>query len=38
VFTLVASLAWAADRRNDTDDDLRRMIRIVLAGMERARK
>lgn len=24
VFTLVASLAWAADRRNDTDDDLRR--------------
>jgi AcrR family transcriptional regulator len=35
VFTLVASLAWAADKRTDTDDDLRRMIRIVLGGIER---
>ena len=33
VFTIVAALAWAADKRGDTDDDLRRMIDTVLRGM-----
>lgn len=33
VFTIVAALAWAADQRQDTDDDLRRMIDVVLLGM-----
>ena len=33
VFTLISSLAWAADTRGDRDDDLRRMIHLVLAGL-----
>ena len=33
VFTLVASLAWAADTRGDSEDDLRRMVRLVLEGL-----
>jgi AcrR family transcriptional regulator len=33
VFAVVAALAWAADTRNDTDADLRRMIALVLAGI-----
>ncbi|MCU1489627.1 MAG: TetR/AcrR family transcriptional regulator [Acidimicrobiaceae bacterium] len=33
VFTLVASLAWAADTRGDSEDDLRRMIHLVLEGL-----
>jgi AcrR family transcriptional regulator len=33
VFAVVAALAWAADARNDTDADLRRMIGVVLAGI-----
>lgn len=33
VFTLVSSLAWAADTRGDSDDDLRRMIHLVLEGL-----
>jgi AcrR family transcriptional regulator len=33
VFAIIAALAWAADTRNDTDADLRRMIALVLAGM-----
>ena len=33
VFTLVASLAWAADTRGDSEDDLRRMVRLLLEGL-----
>jgi hypothetical protein len=33
VFTLIASLAWAADTRGDSEDDLRRMVRLVLEGL-----
>ncbi|HXC76778.1 MAG TPA: helix-turn-helix domain-containing protein [Candidatus Acidoferrum sp.] len=33
VFAVVSALAWAADTRNDSDADLRRMIALVLAGM-----
>jgi hypothetical protein len=33
VFTLISSLAWAADARGDSDDDLRRMIHLVLEGL-----
>ena len=33
VFTLVASLAWAADARGDSENDLRRMIHLVLEGL-----
>ncbi len=33
VFTLVASLAWAADTRGDSEDDLRRMVHLVLEGL-----
>ena len=33
VFTLVASLAWAADSRGDSEDDLRRMVHLVLQGL-----
>ena len=33
IFTLVASLAWAADTRGDSEDDLRRMIRLLLEGL-----
>ena len=33
VFTLVSSLAWAADTRGDSEDDLRRMIHLVLEGL-----
>jgi AcrR family transcriptional regulator len=33
VFAIVAALAWAADARNDTASDLRRMIAVVLAGI-----
>jgi AcrR family transcriptional regulator len=33
VFAVVAALAWAADARNDTDADLRRMIAVVIAGI-----
>jgi AcrR family transcriptional regulator len=33
VFTLVASLAWAADTRGDSEDDLRRMVHLVLKGL-----
>ena len=33
VYTLVSSLAWAADARGDTEDDLRRMIHLVLEGL-----
>ena len=33
VFTLVASLAWAADTRGDSEDDLRRMLHLVLDGL-----
>ena len=33
VFTLVASLAWAADTRGDSEQDLRRMIHLVLEGL-----
>jgi AcrR family transcriptional regulator len=33
VFTLVASLAWAADTRGDDEHDLRRMVRLVLEGL-----
>jgi hypothetical protein len=35
VFTILVALAWAADQRGDTDDDLRRMIETVLVGMYR---
>ena len=33
VFALVASLAWAADRRRATDDDLKRMLALVTSGL-----
>ena len=33
VFTLIASLAWAADTRGDSEQDLRRMIHLVLEGL-----
>ena len=33
VFTLISSLAWAADARGDSEDDLRRMIHLVLEGL-----
>ena len=33
VFTLIGSLAWAATARGDSDEDLRRMIRLVLEGI-----
>jgi AcrR family transcriptional regulator len=33
VFTLVASLAWAAHTRGDSEDDLRRMVHLVLEGL-----
>jgi AcrR family transcriptional regulator len=33
VFTLVASLAWAADTRGDSEHDLRRMVHLVLEGL-----
>lgn len=33
VFTLVASLAWAADCRGDSKADLRRMLALVSAGI-----
>jgi AcrR family transcriptional regulator len=33
VYTLVSSLAWAADARGDSEDDLRRMINLVLDGL-----
>ena len=33
VFTLVASLAWAADTRGDSEDDLRRMVHLILEGL-----
>ena len=33
VFTLVASLAWAADTRDDSEQDLRRMVHLVLDGL-----
>ena len=33
VFTLVSSLAWAADTRGDSEQDLRRMIHLVLEGL-----
>ncbi|MDT4936052.1 MAG: hypothetical protein QOK11_3944, partial [Pseudonocardiales bacterium] len=33
VFTLVSSLAWAADARGDSENDLRRMIHLVLEGL-----
>jgi TetR/AcrR family transcriptional regulator, Clp-modulated transcription factor len=33
VFTLVASLAWAADTRDDSEDDVRRMVHLVLEGL-----
>src|SRR5229473_7671373 len=33
VFTLVASLAWAADTRGDSEQDLRRMVHLVLEGL-----
>ena len=33
VFTLVSSLAWAADTRGDSEGDLRRMIHLVLEGL-----
>ena len=32
-YTLVSSLAWAADARGDSEDDLRRMINLVLDGL-----
>lgn len=35
VFTILVALAWAADQRGDTDDDLRRMIETVLVGLYR---
>jgi AcrR family transcriptional regulator len=33
VFAIVASLAWASDRRNDSDADLRRLLAITTAGL-----
>jgi AcrR family transcriptional regulator len=36
VFTIMAALAWAADKRGDTDDGLRLMIDTVLVGMYRS--
>ena len=33
VFTLVASLAWAADTRGDSQQDLDRMVQLVLDGL-----
>jgi AcrR family transcriptional regulator len=33
VFTIIASLAWAAGKRDDSDKDLRRMIDIAYRGM-----
>jgi AcrR family transcriptional regulator len=33
VYTLVSSLAWAADTRGDSEDDLRRMVHLVLEGL-----
>jgi AcrR family transcriptional regulator len=34
VFSIVASLAWAADSRDDSDEDLRRLLGLVLAGLK----
>ncbi len=33
VYTLVSSLAWAADTRGDSEHDLRRMVHLVLEGL-----
>ena len=33
VFSLVASIAWAADRRGDSDDDLKRLLGLVTSGL-----
>ncbi len=33
VFTIVASLAWASDRRGDSDADLRRLLGIATVGL-----
>jgi AcrR family transcriptional regulator len=33
VFALVSSLAWAADRRGDSDDDLRRLLSLATGGL-----
>ncbi|MEO8906758.1 MAG: helix-turn-helix domain-containing protein [Microbacteriaceae bacterium] len=33
VFALVASLAWGADRRGGSDDDLKRMLALVTTGL-----
>jgi AcrR family transcriptional regulator len=33
VFTLVSSLAWAAENRGDSQSDLRRMLALVSAGI-----
>jgi AcrR family transcriptional regulator len=33
VFALISSLAWAADQRGDSDDDLRRMLALITTGL-----
>ncbi|HEY5223924.1 MAG TPA: TetR/AcrR family transcriptional regulator [Microbacteriaceae bacterium] len=33
VFALVASLAWGADRRGGSDEDLKRMLSLVTTGL-----